>query len=757
MPKILPDNWKQRVRNWFLDLDARLDSTLFSSAVGIRELWERFSTYMDRFYVGGWKRWVFIEPLSEAASIGLLGLIALLALAQPAFRETADEDWLKKSDLAVTFLDRYGNPIGSRGIKHNDAIPLEDFPDNLIKATLATEDRRFYDHFGIDVAGTLRALVTNAQAGGVRQGGSSITQQLAKNLFLSNERTLERKINEAFLAIWLETRLTKNEILKLYLDRAYMGGGTFGADGAAHFYFNKSVRDINLAEAAMLAGLFKAPTKYAPHINLPAARARANQVLDNLVDAGFMTEGQVFGARRNPASVVDRRDENSPNYYLDWAFDEVRKIVDTFPKSYTERVFVVRTAIDMNVQRAAEGAIENQLRQFGRDYHATQAATVVADLDGGVRAMVGGRDYGASQFNRAVDAYRQPGSSFKPYVYTTALLNGFKPNSIVVDGPVCLGNWCPQNYGHSYSGSVTLTQAITRSINVVPVKLSIAIGGNPKNQWDSAKKGRAKIVEVARRFGLTAPLPDTPSLPIGADEVTVVEHAVAYVTFPNKGMAVTPHAVLEIRTGAGDLVWRWDRDGPQPKRAIPANIAADMAGMMSHVVTEGTARRARLDGIPAAGKTGTTNNYRDAWFVGYTGNFSCAVWYGNDDYSPTNRMTGGSLPAQTWHDIMTAAHQGVEVKELAGVGMGEKLPAAPGARPAGAETADVKQAPPVLTRRGAEILVRVEKMLDETFHSLDATPAAAPTQTGRKVSSGAAGFPDSLAAASGDAPAARKN
>ncbi|NEW91309.1 PBP1A family penicillin-binding protein [Rhodopseudomonas sp. BR0M22] len=757
MPKILPDNWKQRVRNWFLDLDARLDSTLFSSAVGIRELWERFSTYMDRFYVGGWKRWVFIEPLSEAASIGLLGLIALLALAQPAFRETADEDWLKKSDLAVTFLDRYGNPIGSRGIKHNDAIPLEDFPDNLIKATLATEDRRFYDHFGIDVAGTLRALVTNAQAGGVRQGGSSISQQLAKNLFLSNERTLERKINEAFLAIWLETRLTKNEILKLYLDRAYMGGGTFGADGAAHFYFNKSVRDINLAEAAMLAGLFKAPTKYAPHINLPAARARANQVLDNLVDAGFMTEGQVFGARRNPASVVDRRDENSPNYYLDWAFDEVRKIVDTFPKSYTERVFVVRTAIDMNVQRAAEGAIENQLRQFGRDYHATQAATVVADLDGGVRAMVGGRDYGASQFNRAVDAYRQPGSSFKPYVYTTALLNGFKPNSIVVDGPVCLGNWCPQNYGHSYSGSVTLTQAITRSINVVPVKLSIAIGGNPKNQWDSAKKGRAKIVEVARRFGLTAPLPDTPSLPIGADEVTVVEHAVAYVTFPNKGIAVTPHAVLEIRTGAGDLVWRWDRDGPQPKRAIPANIAADMAGMMSHVVTEGTARRARLDGIPAAGKTGTTNNYRDAWFVGYTGNFACAVWYGNDDYSPTNRMTGGSLPAQTWHDIMTAAHQGVEVKELAGVGMGEKLPAEPGTRPTGAETADVKQAPPVLTRRGAEILVRVEKMLDQTFHSLDTGPAATPAQTGRKVSSDGAGFTDSLAAASSDAPAARKN
>jgi penicillin-binding protein 1A len=756
--QILPPDWKTKIRHLMLDFDARIDSTLFSSAKGARELYERFSTFMDRFYVGGWKRWVFVEPFSEAATLGLGGLILLLALAIPAFRETADEDWLKKSDLAVSFLDRYGNPIGSRGIKHNDSIPLEDFPDNLIKATLATEDRRFYDHFGIDIAGTARALVTNAQAGGVRQGGSSITQQLAKNLFLSNERTIERKVNEAFLAIWLETRLTKNEILKLYLDRAYMGGGTFGVDGAAHFYFNKSVRDINLAEAAMLAGLFKAPTKFAPHINLPAARARANVVLDNLVDAGFMTEGQVFGARRNPAFAVDRRDENSPNYYLDYAFDEMRKLVDTFPRSYAERVFVVRTAIDMKVQKAAEDAIENQLRQFGRDYHATQAATVVADLDGGIRAMVGGRDYGASQFNRATDAYRQPGSSFKPYVYTTALLNGFTPKSTVVDGPVCIGNWCPQNYGHSYSGTVTLTQAITRSINVVPVKLSIALGGK-----EGPKAGRAKIVAVARRFGITAPLPDTPSLPIGSDEVTVIEHAVAYATFPNKGKAVTPHAVLEVRTGQGDLVWRWDRDGPKPRQAIPPNIAADMAGMMSHVVSEGTARRAALDGIPTAGKTGTTNAYRDAWFVGYTGNFTCAIWYGNDDYSPTNRMTGGSLPAQTWHDIMTAAHEGVEIRELAGVGMGEKLPQTAQAAMAAAgnpKTLEIKPGPPpVLTRRGADVLVRVEKLLDDAAKTPIKTTMDEPPKPTKPVSSSAIPFSDSFAAATpeGAASAPRKN
>jgi penicillin-binding protein 1A len=740
-----PNDWKKKIRHFMLDLDARIDSTLFSSGAGIRELYERFSTFMDRFYVGRWKRWVFIEPLSEAATIGLGGLILMLALAVPAFRETADEDWLKKSDLAITFLDRYGNIIGSRGIKHNDSIPLEEFPDHLIKATLATEDRRFYDHFGIDVAGTLRALLTNAQAGGVRQGGSSITQQLAKNLFLSNERTIERKVNEAFLAVWLETRLTKNEILKLYLDRAYMGGGTFGVDGAAHFYFNKSARDVNLAEAAMLAGLFKAPTKYAPHINLPAARARANVVLDNLVDAGFMTEGQVFGARRNPATAVDRREEISPNYYLDWAFDEMRKLVNTFPKSYTERVFVVRTAIDMNVQRAAEAAIENQLRQFGRDYHATQAATVIADLDGGVRAMVGGRDYGASQFNRAVDAMRQPGSSFKPYVYTTALLNGFKPTSIVVDGPVCIGNWCPQNFGHSYSGPVTLTQAITRSINVVPVKLSIALGGK-----DGPKAGRAKIIETARKFGITAPLPDTPSMPIGSDEVSIVEHAVAYATFPNKGKAVKPHAVLEVRTGAGDPVWRFDRDGKKPTQAIPASVAADMAGMMSHVVEEGTARRAQLDGIPAAGKTGTTNAFRDAWFVGYTGNFTGAVWYGNDDYSPTNRMTGGSLPAQTWHDIMVVAHQGVEIRDIAGIGAGKKLPPEAAAN-AAAKTPEVNPGPPpILTRRGADILVRVEKLMDDAAKTASKTSAndpVKPADTTKRSSSSALPFPDSFASA----------
>jgi penicillin-binding protein 1A len=707
--------WRQRLRAFLLDLDSSLDFALFRGGLMVREAFERFRDFMDRFHVSGWRRWIVIEPLSELATAGCGGLLLALALAVPAFRETSDEDWLKKSELAVVFLDRYGNEVGSRGIKHSNAVALADFPDHLIKAVLATEDRRFYEHFGIDVAGTARALVSNAKAGGVVQGGSSITQQLAKNLFLSNERTIERKVKEAFLAVWLETRLTKNEIFKLYLDRAYMGGGAFGVDAAAQFYFGKSAREVTLSEAAMLAGLFKAPTRFAPHINLPAARARANVVLDNLVEAGFMTEGQVFGARRNPAIAVDRRDEGAPGYYLDYAFDEMKKLVDSFPRSIADRAFVVRTALDLGLQRAAEDAVENNIRQYGRDYHAKQAAAVVADLDGAVRAMVGGTDYNVSQFNRATDAYRQPGSSFKPYVYATALMNGYKPTTVVVDGPVCIGNWCPQNYGRSYSGSVTLTQAITRSINVVPVKLSLMLGNG------NAKAGRAKIVQTARRMGIKAPLPDTPSLPIGADEVTVVEHTVAYATFPNQGKSVVPHAVLEVRSGTGETIWRFDRDGRKPVQALTPQVAADMAMMMNKVVEEGTAKRAILDGIKAAGKTGTTNSYRDAWFVGYTGNLVCGVWFGNDDYSPLNRMTGGALPAQTWHQIMAYAHQGIELKQIAGVG--------PNGASVGPildhEGKDVPIRPAMLTHKGVQALLRVEKLMDDAGRAMGATwPAA---------------------------------
>ena len=732
--------WKARLRRLLLDFDSRLDFGVFQGGSWSRELFERFSDFMDRFHLAGWRRWLLIEPFSEAATFGACGLVLMLTLASPAFLDTTDPDWLRKSEIAVVFLDRYGNEVGNRGVKQNDSIPLEEMPDHLLKAVLATEDRRFYDHFGIDVPGTMRALVTNARAGGVRQGGSSITQQLAKNIFLNNERTIERKITEAFLALWLESRLTKSEILKLYLDRAYMGGGTFGVNAAAQYYFGKSARDVNLAEAAMLAGLFKAPTKFAPHINLPAARARANTVLDNLVEAGFMTEGQVFGARRNPATPIDRRDEGAPNYYLDKAFDEMTKLAARLPKTVTERTFTARLALDMNVQRAAENAVESSLKNYGREYNAHQAAAVLADLDGGVRAIVGGRDYGTSQFNRATDAMRQPGSSFKPYVYSTALANGFTPNSIVVDGPICLGNWCPRNYGGGFAGRVTLTQAITRSLNTVAVRLSVEIGkkASKGTEINAAKLGRNMIVDTARRMGITTPLPDTPSLPIGADAVTLYEHAVAYATFPNKGMAVTPHTILEVRAANGETIWRFDRDGPKPRAALSERVAADMAFMMSKVVEEGTARRAMLNGVRAAGKTGTTNGYRDAWFVGYTGNYVCGIWFGNDDYAPLNRMTGGSLPAQTWHEIMAYAHQGIELKNIPGLPPNPSTIAPPDlVSQASPNSGDVLPRPALLTQRGAQVLLRIERAMEDAVRTLPASgqSAEAPTQPGEPARS----------------------
>ncbi|HEX4040608.1 MAG TPA: penicillin-binding protein 1A [Xanthobacteraceae bacterium] len=713
------DDWRPKLKRVLLDIDARIDFAVFQSGKWAREIYERFTAVMDHAHIAGWRRWFLVEPLSEMATLGTGGLCLMLALAIPAFHQTSDDDWLKKSELAVTFLDRYGNVIGSRGIKHTESVPLDEMPDNLIKATLATEDRRFYDHYGIDIQGVFRAFVTNTEAGGVVQGGSTITQQLAKNLFLSNERTYQRKINEAFLALWLEAHLSKNEILKLYLDRAYLGGGAFGVDAAARYYFGKSVRDVTLAEAAMIAGLFKAPTKFSPLVNLPAARARANVVLDNLVDNGFMTEGQVYGARRNPATPVDRSAEDVPNYYLDWAFDEVRRLVETFPKSVTARSFIVRTALDGNLQHYAEREVESELRQYGRDYGASQVAAVIADLDGGVRAMVGGRDYGESQFNRATDSLRQPGSSFKPYVYATALANGFTPQSVVVDSPVCIGNWCPHNYSGGYSGAVTLLEAITHSINVIPVKLSIMLGkGNPK-------LGRAMIVQTARNFGITTPLPDTPSLPIGADGVSVVEHAVADATFPNLGRAVAPHAALEIRTDSGKLVWRFDRDGPKPRQVITPQVAIEMIKMQNSVVENGTGRRAELDGVPTCGKTGTTNDWRDGWFVGYTGNFVGAVWMGNDDFSPTKRMTGGTLPAMTWHNIMAYAHQGIELRTLPGLPPPQHAPTIADA----SFKADEVPHAVLLTRKGTDALIQLERMFDEADHGLTAQGAGPRSDT----------------------------
>lgn len=665
------------VSNALLALDAWIDSSIYGGGEGAKESFESFAMFMDRFHVAGFKR-VMVELACEGLTLGCAGGILALMLAAPAFQQTSD-DWLKKQDLAVTFLDRFGQEVGRRGIRHDDAVPFDELPANLIHAVIATEDRRFFEHFGIDIIGTFRALTVNARANGVVQGGSSLTQQLAKNLFLSSERTIQRKINEAFLAMWLEGHLTKREILSLYLDRVYLGGGTFGVQAASEFYFGKSVRDLTLPEAAMIAGLFKAPTKYAPHINLPAARARANDVLNNMVDAGYLTAGQIYAAQHNPATPVDRRRDTNPDWYLDWAFNEIKGMAQT-GRFGNERVLTVRLALDPAIQRHAEETIENQLREHGPAYHAKQSAAVILDPSGAVRAIVGGRDYGGSQFNRATDALRQPGSSFKPFVYLTALMSGrFHPNTIIDAGPICIGDYCPHNFGGESAGRIPLVTGLIKSLNTVAIRLSVLIGDG------SPRAGRAKIIATARRLGITTPLEDTVSLPLGADVVTPIEMAAAYAGFASGGKHITPYAAVSIANSRGDEIYRHDRDAPAAEQVVDAHAVTELNYMLHQNVLAGTGRRAALEGHDAAGKTGTTNGYKDAWFDGFTGNYAGVVWFGNDDDTPMNNMTGGSLPAATWHEIMTFAHQNVEPKPIFGLPMtldGARAAAEPGGRPA---------------------------------------------------------------------------
>ncbi len=689
-------------------LDAWIDSSLYAIRHHSGDWWESVTIASRRLRVQGFRRFV-VEVLDEGFTLGVLGSVAMLALALPAFEETK-KDWRAQDDYAVTFLDRYGVEIGQRGVLHRQAVPIDELPDHVIKAVLGTEDRRFFDHFGIDLWGLTRALSQNMRANGVVQGGSTITQQLAKNLFLSNERTLERKIKEAFLALWLEANMSKKEILQTYLDRAYMGGGTFGIAAASEFYFGKSVKDVSLAEAAMLAGLFKAPAKFAPHVNLPAARARANVVLSNMVDSGFMSEGQVAAARRHPASVIDRPKNESPDYFLDWAFDEVKKLSGRVP----QRTLVVRTTLDRNIQKAAEESLEYHLRQYGKEYAATEAATVVLANDGSVRALVGGRDYGESQFNRATKALRQAGSSFKPYVYAAAMEKGLTPATIVSDGPISWGNWSPRNYGRSFAGRVDLTTALVRSLNSVPVRLA-------RDYLTTAP-----IVALAKSMGVESTISSHKTMVLGTSGMTVMDQATGFNVFPNDGMAGNRHAFTQLLSADGKVLWDFGRDAPPPHRALSQKAAEEMNSMLVQVPERGTGRRAALPMTRVGGKTGTTQNYRDAWFVGFTGNFTAAVWFGNDNFTPMKEMTGGVLPAMAWQRMMAYAHQNVELKPIPGVSppfpAPPKAPKTPPANaPADAAPLEVAAPPRALSPAATRAL----KDLHELFLNAPPSPALA--------------------------------
>ncbi|MEM7214854.1 MAG: PBP1A family penicillin-binding protein [Pseudomonadota bacterium] len=639
-----------------MDFDSWLDSSIYNAFNSAGEGWESITIFFRRFRVRGFTRF-FVEIADEGVTLALIGAVAMLALALPAFEET-QKDWRSQGDFSVTFLDRNGKVIGQRGIRQTNAENLDELPDHFIKAVLATEDRRFFEHFGIDFYGLARAMAENVKANSVVQGGSTITQQLAKNLFLTNERTVERKINEAFLALWLEANLSKKEILKLYIDRAYMGGGNFGISAASKYYFEKNIQDVNLAEAAMLAGLYKAPGKYAPHINLPAARARANEVLTNMVQGEFLTEGQVIRARKEPANVVERDDLNGPNYFMDWAYSEVQRLA----ARYKSRSLIVKTTVDLDLQKAAEDSVESHLRQFGRQYGVRDAAMVVMDHEGAVRAMVGGRDYGQSQFNRATASKRQPGSSFKPYVYASAVENfDLKETTRVIDGPVCRSSfgrtWCPRNYSGGFRGATDLQTALIKSINTVPVKIYLGRDRLPQLGGD-------RLVETVRKMGVESDLVVNPPMVLGSNGLTVLEMAGGYGTFMTGGMKLDRFGISQISDTAGNVLYDHRNDKAVPERILKESTAQVMNKIMSQIPEWGTGRRAALEGIRSAGKTGTTQAYRDAWYVGYTGNYVAAVWYGNDNYQPTRRLTGGRLPAMTWNKFMSYAHQNIELRPI---------------------------------------------------------------------------------------------
>jgi penicillin-binding protein 1A len=639
----------------FVRADALISSSVFEFTDWLRRSASAYSVFVDRFRIRGIRR-LIVDLADDGATFGMFFGLGLLMYALPPFSGTGDI-WNLGRQYAVTVTDINGEIIGRRGVRQDDAIPLEEIPPHVINAVLATEDARFYQHFGVDVQGTLRALLENARANDVKQGGSSITQQLAKNLFLTPERTIRRKINEAFLALWIEARLSKDEVLKLYLDRSYLGGGTYGVEAATQFYFGKSVRDVSLSEAAMLAGLFKAPSKYAPHANNSEALTRANVVLYRMLDVGFISHGELLAARRDPPRVISQSLYYSPDYFLDYAYRETLALIES-QGLQSDYVIEVKSSADLRLQQAAQRIVNEELELEAPAFNASQAALVSMAPDGAVKAIVGGHHYEESQFNRATDALRQPGSSFKPIVYLAALMAGYTPDTMVRDAPVNIGSWAPKNYTGKYAGRITMTQALTHSYNSVPVHLMKDIG-------------RQAILDVARSAGLQSKLLPVPSLPLGSNEVTLLDLTTAYASFANGGKAVRPYTVLEIRRPNGDLLYSREQNIPPLHQTLPAEKVAELNQMLSSVVTNGTGRRALLGFTPQAGKTGTNQAYRDAWFIGFTGYNVTGVWFGNDDFSEMKRMTGGTLPAMTWRRYMLEASVNKVAEALPGVPVDE--------------------------------------------------------------------------------------
>lgn len=589
--------------------------------------------------------WCIVFGIWGAIAVG--GLVIYYGARLPSAESWKIPD--RPPNVRITSVE--GTTIANRGVTGGEALALSEMSPYIPEALIAIEDRRFYSHFGIDPLGLARALLTNLTSGQMVQGGSTITQQLAKNMFLSPDRTLERKVQEVLLAFWLEHRYTKDEILEMYLNRVFFGSNAYGVEAASRRYFNKSARNVTLGEAALLAGLVKAPSRLSPARNPDAAEARARVVLAAMREEGMVTDREVTTAMSSAPTRAKSYWSGAEFYAADMVMDELPSVL---PGGKVTRDLVVETTLDMTLEKKAEEAILTALNNNGGKFAVTQAALVSIDGTGAIRAVVGGRDYTDSQFNRATKARRQPGSAFKPFVYAAALEMGDTPASIYNDARIRIGKWMPENYEQKYNGPVTLTQALARSLNTVAAQLVVHAGPD-------------RVIQLARLLGIASPLQSNASIALGTSEVSLMELTAAYASFQNGGYKTTPHLIRRVSTADGKVLYENTYD--TPPRVLSPQVAMDMNYMMGQVIASGTGKKAALPGWQVAGKTGTTQSYRDALFVGFTSNLTTGVWFGNDDGKFMRKVTGGGLPALTWKSFMVAAHQGLSPAPLFGNGM----------------------------------------------------------------------------------------
>ncbi len=597
-----------------------------------------------RSLIGRMTYWTLVTGLWVV--IGGVGAVLYVGAHLPPIQSLE----IPKRPPSIRINDINGRALARRGDLAGEILTLKEMPAYLPKAFIAIEDRRFYEHYGVDPLGIGRAVVANIMHRGVAQGGSTLTQQLAKNLFLTQERTVTRKLQEALLAIWLERKFSKTQILELYLNRVYFGSGSYGIEQASLRYFGKSARNINVSEAAMLAGLVKSPTRLAPNRNFDAAEKRAKMVIAAMAELGFITPSNEKVALAKPPRIVAQAGNGAVNYVADWIMDTLNDVL-----GHIDEDIVVQTTIDSALQASAERSLVDELTIKGEKGGVSQGALVAMTPDGAVRAMVGGRNYAESQFNRAVAAKRQPGSAFKAFVYLTAIEHGLTPDTMRLDAPIKIKGWQPENYTHEYFGPVTLTRALAMSLNTVSVRLTTEF--SPMS-----------VIRTAHRLGIASKLEPNASIALGTSEVSMLEMVGAFAPFANGGYATVPHVIERVAAANGKVLY--SRREQQLGRIIEARHIGMMNQMMQETLTIGTAQKAALPGWPAAGKTGTSQDFRDAWFVGYTGHLVTGVWLGNDDNSPTKKVTGGGLPVDIWSRFMRDAHQGLPVAGLPGPASG---------------------------------------------------------------------------------------